>query len=81
MGGRVTVLAVFAVSPTNYQRSTSRSPAEILACQLFGDVKNSETARCSAAVSRCFVNCKDGATGGSQSSPNPWWDPHVWTIS
>jgi hypothetical protein len=26
MGGRVTVLAVFAVLPTNYQRSTSRSP-------------------------------------------------------
>jgi hypothetical protein len=55
MGGRVTVLAVFAVLPTNYQRSTYSFSAEILGCRWFGDVKNSETARCSAAVFRCFV--------------------------
>jgi len=29
--------------------------AEILGCRGFGEVKNSETARCSAAVLRCFV--------------------------
>jgi hypothetical protein len=33
MGGRVTVLAVFAVLPTNYQRSTSRSPRKSWAAE------------------------------------------------
>jgi hypothetical protein len=75
MGGRVTVFAVFAVLPTNYQRSTSRSPRKSWAAE--GSAM--EKQRDCPLFCRCFPlfcdtdakNCKDGATGGSQSPPNP----------
>jgi len=55
MGGRVTVLAVFAVLPTNYQRSTSRSPRKSWAADGSAIWKTARLRRCSAAAFRCFV--------------------------
>jgi hypothetical protein len=50
--------AVFAVFPTNFSVVGITSSAEILGRQWFGGVENSESDRCSAAVSRCFHDTK-----------------------